>query len=129
MISKMAKDLEVKEENDVFAFEQEQEEKAVISYQELLEKAQTDKEEIQEPINLVDDNPNEGLEKDKKFKNTTFISPIFGVVDNQINYPTIKSFKAKEDVLENVLSIDVLDENIRKNEEFLETLKEFRRNL
>lgn len=179
MLSKMQKSLESKQEEVVANFETEQEEKAIISYQELLENMKKDefkqdieKYEDQEEKMAVEVTSNidtkekvmEFLkkeepkiariesfteEKDKKFKNTDFISPIFGKQNAKIEYPTIKSFDKVEfkhaknnaydimdemeeiskPVLEQVINIEPLTDEIKKNDEFLQALKEFRSNL
>lgn len=179
MLSKMQKSLDMKQEEVVTSFENEQEEKAIISYQELVqnmkeetfqqdiqinEKAQEDiyestREQVkeflmkEEPKIRKIESPTE--ERSKKFKNTDFISPIFGKINANIEYPTIKLFeKPKTDIEEyfeedikptridygqdnfenNTIiqeSIDVvpLKEEMKKNDDFLKALKEFRGNL
>lgn len=100
-------------------FEQEQEEKAIISYQELLNTVKQNDEsfeledsidEINQPIeNMEQIENNQALEnneiliddkpiQEKKFKNSEFISPVFGKQSN-------------------------------KNDDFLKALKDFRNNL
>lgn len=177
MLNKMQKSLSSKEEV-VENFELEQEEKAIISYQELLENMKKDefKQDIeiheQEEEKTASEISQEKVleflkkeepkikkiesiteEKSKKFKNTDFISPIFGKQEAKIEYPTIKSFKApkhaKEDIdildeidepkildrvieqetLESAINIEPLTDEIKKNAEFLNALKEFRSNL
>ena len=57
---------------------------------------------------------------DTKFKNSPIISPVFGIdVQEKIN--------AIE--LENTANLGKLDEEIRKTNEFLNTLRELRKNL
>ena len=114
VLEKMEKDLEKEKEGDIETFEREQEEKAIISYQELLKQAGKLRE-------LTEDKKNQDLKKDikieevkkeekkepeehKKFKNTEFISPVYGK-------------EAPESIIN------------RKNQEFLNSLKDFRRNL
>ena len=84
----------------------------------------------------------------KKFKNTDFISPIFGKVEtSKQEYPTVPQFSREERLeeildevplkmtrsnknnLEETLDVEPLQEEIRKNDEFLKTLKNFRNNL
>ena len=105
----MEKDLEKEQEGDIETFEREQEEKAIISYQELLKATgklrELTKENVKEEIQIEDIEKEETVkEEPKKFKNTEFISPVYGK-------------EAPESVMN------------RKNQEFLNSLKDFRRNL
>lgn len=164
MLEKMQEALETKKAEDVVAnFESEQEEKSIISYQELVESLKSEKpiyeeaiEHFKSPdvieiehslekpeivkIDLGDDVtkveiPN--VKKKAKFKNSEFVSPIFGtkkVNDGDIIIKEIKREKTQKkhrsnDSLEEVLGIEPLSEEIKKNDEFLKSLKEFRKNL
>ncbi len=172
MLAKMQKSLDSKQEKVVENFEAEQEEKAIISYQELLNSMKNNnlKEEIKQyesqqektASSLATNKVTEFLEreepkikkiesfvekKDKKFKNTDFISPIFGKQEAKIEYPTIKLFdtgkhikKDQEDLISEIDEINnetvkkerilnVSSEVDEKNDEFLRALKEFRSNL
>ncbi len=172
MLAKMQKSLDSKQEEVVENFEAEQEEKAIISYQELLGSMKNNnlEEEIKQhelqqektASSLATNKVTEFLEreepkikkiesfvekKDKKFKNTDFISPIFGKQDAKIEYPTIKLFdtgkhikKEQEDLINEIDEIknesvkkervlNVSSEVDVKNDEFLRALKEFRSNL
>lgn len=172
MLAKMQKSLDSKQEEVVENFEAEQEEKAIISYQELLDSMKNNnlEEEIKQhelqqektASSLATNKVTEFLEreepkikkiesfvekKDKKFKNTDFISPIFGKQDAKIEYPTIKLFdtgkhiqKEQEDLINEIDEIknesvkkervlNVSSEVDAKNDEFLRALKEFRSNL
>ena len=109
VLEKMEKDLEKEQEGDIETFEREQEEKAIISYQELLKAKgklrELTKEGVKEEIQIEDIEKEETVkEEPKKFKNTEFISPVYGK-------------EAPESVIN------------RKNQEFLNSLKDFRRNL
>lgn len=170
MLNKMQKSLDSKEEV-VENFEAEQEEKAIISYQELLENMKKDgfkqdieiheQEEEKTASEINKEKVIEFLKKEepkiakiesttenniKKFKNTDFISPIFGKQNAKIEYPTIKSFKApkhaKDDkdildeidipVMDKVIenkTIDIPNTEQERNTDFLNALKEFRNNL
>ena len=78
---------------------------------------------------------------EKKFKGTDFISPIFGRQENNVKYPTVpkritainnlvdEKDKKYDTILNNSISVKKIDEDIRKNDEFLKALKEFRKNL
>lgn len=172
MLAKMQKSLDSKQEEVVENFEAEQEEKAIISYQELLDSMKNNnledeikQHELQQEktaSSLATNKVTEFLEreepkikkiesfvekKDKKFKNTDFISPIFGKQDAKIEYPTIKLFdtgkhiqKEQEDLISEIDEIknesvkkervlNVSSEVDAKNDEFLRALKEFRSNL
>lgn len=139
VLAKMKEDLEKKETDIVRTFEQEQEEKAVISYQELLKKNK--KEEVMEAFNKIEeldfekpkDEPKKELEQIKeeykKFKNSEFISPIYGRVSNEVHYPTISHFSEKKEEKVASINIQKLDSEIEQGEKFLKQLKEFRKNL
>ena len=172
MLAKMQKSLDSKQEEVVENFEAEQEEKAIISYQELLDSMKNNnledeikQHELQQEktaSSLATNKVTEFLEreepkikkiesfvekKDKKFKNTDFISPIFGKQDAKIEYPTIKLFDTgkhiqneQEDLISEIDEIknesvkkervlNVSSEVDAKNDEFLRALKEFRSNL
>lgn len=147
-----------KQKDQIMTFEEEQEEKAIISYQELLNAVKKNvnevtkpKESLEEQIerreiksdlensiesivlkdtkDIVDKNPQET--KSSKFQNSEFISPIYGRVNNDVEYPKIKAFndKDKEDDLEKTMVMPKLDSKIDSNDEFLRILKEFRNNL
>ena len=128
-------------------FEEEQEKNAIISIEELMSKTKAmyesgefDKYEDEKvnPISLDD------LEKNKEepalvtlddletakareevvstFKSSPIISPVFGI---ETNIGT----KATEMELENTANYEKLDEEIKKTNEFLTTLKELQKNL
>ena len=168
MLLKMQKSLSAKQEEVVENFEAEQEEKAIISYQELLNsmKSSTLEEEIKQHEMMEEQTASELtkqkvteflnketpkikkieslVETEKKFKNTDFISPIFGKQEASVEYPTIKLFdtsykhakKEKEEIMNEIdevktrkeISINS-NEIDTKNDEFLRALKQFRSNL
>lgn len=175
VLEKMQKDLEATPEEVVNNFEKEQEEKSIISYQELVSSLKKDepvkeeiietlKQDMKDDIDVIDIEdeivvkkvePKEAIEENKnevyqkKFKNTDFISPIFGKIDSikDTDYPTVPQFSREEKLeelledvpikmtrtmknnLEETLDIEPLQEEIRKNDEFLRSLKNFRSNL
>lgn len=186
MLEKMQKDLETSKEQAVSNFETEQEEKAIISYQELIKNASNEnyqqeiekhekEEEYKETItdtkaqeNISNDiTPTEDhkekvskedifnrealkiveepINKKSKFKNTEFISPVYGKMEENLEYPTVKLFTHEEfkhakkmnhdniyensHLLEETLNIKPISDEIKKNDEFLKALKEFRGNL
>lgn len=136
MLSKMEETLNEKDKA-IANFEQEQEEKAIISYEELkkavnqnnnasvtkVESLEPKKEvfEKREVVNNINDN--------KNFKNTDFISPIYGRMDNNYEYPTISNFEeeVKEEKKEDTIVRAKHSKN--NNEVFLDSLKQFRKNL
>ncbi|MBE6151741.1 MAG: hypothetical protein E7165_00285 [Firmicutes bacterium] len=156
VLEKMQEDSS-KTKDEIMTFEEEQEEKAIISYQELLnavkknvnsvtevKETQNDninKEEIKLTVESVlepevlkqDDKPKTVLKeesKQTKFQNSEFISPIYGRVNNEMDYPTIKSFDEKnEEDLEKTIVMPKVNSKYDDNDEFLKLLKEFRNNL
>lgn len=133
-------------------FEKDQEENAIISYKEIESKNSLEelmkKEELIKPINKAIakiESPREN--KDKKFKNTEFISPIYGKMDEHLDYPKVRSFNKHDDLSlnsyfgedvskyyqetpnNNEVDVNRLSDQLKKNDEFLRALKEFRSNL
>ncbi len=188
VLDQMQKDLETTPEEVVSNFEQEQEEKSIISYQELVASLKKEEPIKQQIVEIFEDELEEELSKTekievididdeiiakpvevieafrgepkkseilvskeetkKKFKNTEFISPIFGRMDSTtIDYPTVPQFSREEKLeelleeaplkvtrsiknnLEETLDLGPLQDEIRKNDEFLRALKDFRSNL
>lgn len=189
VLEKMQKNLEATPEEVVSNFEQDQEEKSIISYQELVKTLKKEepvqievkeqfKKEFSKPLldsdidvididddilvkqvepkieeetkeDVIEDIKDEIKEKikEKKFKNTDFISPIYGKMDNNVEYPTVnlkkhRSTSIEEDIndldlevrksrtrLEQTIDIEPLREEMKKNDEFLKSLKDFRSNL
>ena len=166
LLQKMQQDMDVKPEDVVKNFEEEQEQNAIISYQELVDNVKSGKIEIvedeesdvnyvdalapqDEPIMAIEELPEDEnrvtpemvkeaintistekvVEEPKKFKKSDVISPVFGRMDeNNIEYPTIKKTEFNMDLL-NTKDYNELTEEIRRQEEFLAALKEFRKNL
>ncbi len=167
MLEKMKQDLEEQKEKDAVAmFEQEQEERAIISYKELLEKKNelvsmaesSDDERFEneavkhddtsltnsymEIVDKVNDimNVNQAIDENKteskKFVTTDFISPVFGRREAKLDYPTVPNFKeminskkTSEYNLEATMNMEPINEQIKKDDAFLNALKEFRKNL
>ena len=67
-------------------------------------------------------------EEPKKFKKSDFISPIYGIIDEKLEYPTVKKNENILDIM-NTRDYNKLTEEIERQEEFLNALKEFRKNL
>lgn len=182
VLNKMQKNLEAKPEEVVATFEKEQEEKAIISYQELVKTLKKGNDEnvvkiedhdlenselsIEDTLNLEEmvqeiKNPKKEtkqiIKNNEKFKNTEFISPVYGKMNEHLEYPKIKNFKNADDLekfdeiydsyniedyleefsdnnmkvdsLEQTLDLEPISVEIKKNEEFLKALKDFRENL
>lgn len=166
ILQQMQQEIDVKPEDVVKKFEEEQEEKAIISYQELVDNVKAGKIEvvdddtsdvnfveslisgdISEPIEAIETDKEESSvtpqmvkeaienistssvkEEPKKFKTSDFISPVFGRVDNNVEYPTVKRKETLLDIM-NTRDYNELTEEIKRQEEFLNALKEFRNNL
>ena len=163
ILQKMQEDIDTKPEDVVRKFEEEQEEKAIISYQELVDNVKAGKIDIiedeasdvnfvesltmdvtTEPIMEVSEDPSitpemvkEAIvnisessikEEPKKFKKSEIISPIFGVMQENIEYPSIKKKETMLYIM-NTIDYNELTEEIKRQEEFLNALKEFRNNL
>ena len=164
ILQKMQEDIDLKPEDVVKKFEEEQEEKAIISYQELVDNVKSGKIEViddeESNINFVEtlnlDVANEPImeisedevsvtpqmvkdaienitvssikEEPKKFKKSEFISPVYGIMNEKVEYPTIKRTENMLDIM-NTRDYNELTEEIKRQEEFLNALKEFRKNL
>ena len=145
-LEEAAKKLVYEEKNDLIGptfFEKVQEEKSIISYDELL-KANLDPDELDnyrvedegnEPITLdelykknIDDliekqeekinNFNKIQEKEpKKFKNSSVISPVFGI-KNDNEYKKLEAYKST--------NVKNIEDEIKKTEEFLSELKKLK---
>lgn len=155
VLRKMQEELERRESEPIKTFEQEQEEKSIISYQELLQANNRMKELASEKkeTSFKHETEEKEDEANRRFKNSEFISPIYGRLSNDYTYPIIKSFREKESLEEvedtpeialektlaeenesisipdQIIEINRLSSEIRKSEEFLKALKEFRKKL
>ena len=171
ILEKMQQDINAEPEEIVKKFEEEQEQKAIISYQELLDSVNNNKidvvedeegetdfvaaleaqmsdiqpETIETPIfdtrlESIDDYANKSHldiideldidEKPKKFKNSEVLSPVFGRDIPNYEYKTINSFANTNNKVEvEQVAGDSIDNEIKKNEDFLKALIEFRNNL
>ena len=163
ILKKMQQDMDVKPEDVVRKFEEEQEEKAIISYKELVDNVKAGKIQVVDDdegsINFVEnlnvENPVDPIlttdeessvtpemvkeaienissssvkEETKKFKNSEFISPIYGIMQENLDYPKVKKDQNTLDIM-NTKDYQALTEEIKRQEEFLEALKAFRNNL
>lgn len=133
IIETMKKDMDSEEKDPVELFEQEQEEKAIISYQELVNtkknKEEVNKAEPKEEERIIS-TPKLVTTEESKFTTTEFVSPVFGKLDKS-NPASIEIKEENIDAheLEKTLNIEPLADEIKKNNEFLNALKEFRKNL
>ncbi len=117
---------EAEKEEQTEMFEDEQEAKAIISYQELLEKKQPIEQPVVDELVLEDEGELE-MEEQKKFRNSDFISPVFGRVNKSENE---KQITVGKEVPQEIISDEIdLDVKLAEGEEFLKSLKEFRKNL
>lgn len=90
-----------------------------------LEDINTNFELKEEEIKELEDIASPDIKTTSKFKNTEFISPIYGRQNSNITYPKIASFNKNEVSEDEVISIsNDLDPNV----EFLRTLREYRNN-
>ena len=169
LIKKMQEEINLKPEDVVKKFEEEQEEKAIISYKELVDNVKAGNIEVVEDevsdvdyvknLNIELDELNEPMvdmeqrveeevvtpdmvknaiesisinsvkEEKKKFKQSEFISPIYGIMDGvKLEYPTVKKTENIMDLM-NTRDYNELTEEIKRQEEFLQALREFRNNL
>ena len=150
VLRKMNEDLEKQKYQEIDRYEEEQEENAVISYQDLVErKLALAKEEAEKEVSEVI-NKTTYLEEDEdlvpvsfekteiletpskiektttKFSNSDFISPVFGRLENTMEYPTLKKVVETSSYTEEKVKPSALPDEA---DEFLNTLKEFRKNL
>ncbi|MCI8444906.1 MAG: hypothetical protein HFG15_00560 [Bacilli bacterium] len=171
LLEKMQSDLEKQDRDIVHTFEEEQEEKSIISYQELkaMKEKQSHEKEIMkyereqeqysdldavlEAGKLDEPSPKNSKSVTTTFSNSDFISPVYGKIETgELDYPKIPNFKEEfhidhnreeiifDDVkvklrddepvnLEHTFDLGPISEEIKKNDEFLKALKEFRNNL
>lgn len=140
VLKQMEVDIEKQKYEEIDRYEEEQEENAVISYQELLnrkmalnnsvrevpESHETKVERVITTYETVE--PEYKWKDEKQFASSEFISPIFGRQDaGKMEYPTVKKTVEKEELKRTYLdsNADTLDETV----DLLNTLKEYRRNL
>lgn len=144
VLKAMNEDLEKQKYATIDKYEEEQEENAVISYQELVARKMALGDSNEEKSKIVEtaskttyinsDNNQTDIEQvaiiekkpvSSKFSNSEFISPIFGRLEDNTEYPTVKKIEETE-----VYTETKVQENLpEKSDDFLSTLKEFRKNL
>lgn len=148
VLDQMQQNIGTPKQAEISSFERQQEEKAIISYQQLLEAKRLNDQSLasnlskEEPIEMVDiDVPdltarpsmvNTESEAIKKFKNSEFISPIFG---RQTDYPDFKPVNREEMMASYKEEAPVkvtpkrVTPDLAQSEDFLNSLKDFRKNL
>ncbi len=138
-------ELEKAQEETLEDYEDEQEKTAIISYQELLKAARenkiktsyddeeaaiiTTKPKVKETPVLEEIKKEEELSETKKFKNSDFISPIFGKQETVSNYPKVPNFNRTREQKVKIDDEEVINFDHNTDEEFLENLIAFRNNL
>ena len=125
-------------------YEDEQEKTAIISYQELLKAARENKIKTSyddEKIAVISTSDNaakksdiieieeENLSETKKFKNSDFISPIFGKQESVSDYPKVPNFNHQKQQKKEYIDEELVDFDNNSDEDFLESLIAFRNNL
>lgn len=83
-------------------------------------------EMVKEAINDI--SLNSIKEEKKKFKQSEFISPVYGIMEDKLEYPTVKKQDNMVDIM-NTRDYNELTEEIKRQEEFLRALIEFKNNL
>ena len=148
VFSRMSADLEKQKEasDAIDEFEKEQEENAIISYKELLEHAEKLKAnsiyyekdaEEKADINIKDASVTYENHDDYKksaakraFKSSEIVSPIYGIQSNKNMVRQKKSSKSENhDIISKAYQQDLFEEEKTQNLDFLNSLKEFRKNL
>ena len=143
----MSEDLKKDNKKDeIDEFERRQEEDAIISYQELIKRADELKLEAQNYEEVYEKKADMSVEdilnnyeedihinrdySPKKFKNSEIVSPIYGVQSNKdmVRMKKKKPNDKKSDIISKAYEED-FDEEKTQNLEFLKSLREFRKNL
>ena len=143
----MSEDLKKDNKKDeIDEFERRQEEDAIISYQELIKRADELKLEAQNYEEVYEKKADMSVEdilnnyeedihinrdySPKKFKNSEIVSPIYGVQSNKdmVRMKKNKPNDKKSDIISKAYEED-FDEEKTQNLEFLKSLREFRKNL
>ena len=148
VFNQMSADLEKQKltPDEIDDFEREQEENAIISYQELIAQAEKLKEKAvkyesyEEKADKHVKDAYERMEEQKvvkqpkkqvhAFKSSDIVSPIYGVQSNK-NMVRQKNSSKKEnrDIISRAYEQDLFEEEKTQNLDFLNSLKEFRKNL
>lgn len=117
-------------------YEEDQEEEAIISYKQLVEahnkmveepkeEAVISYKELMETHNSLEDYSKK-VEPKKTYSGTEFISPVFGREPYNVEYRNLRDL---QDTKNKQIKVDEISDEVKKNDEFLKTLKNFRKNL
>ena len=152
VFNQMSEDLEKQKPTpeEIDDFEREQEENAIISYQELIAQAEKLKEKAdkyekiaiekadkkvstydrEDTIKELHDDIEKSKKKRQTFRNSDIISPIYGVQSNK-NMVRQKRSPKKEnhDIISEAYEEDLFELEKTQNLDFLNSLKQFRKNL
>lgn len=148
VFNQMNADLEKQktEVNDIDDFEREQEENAIISYQELLAHAEKLKKEADEYEKMAEEKADTKMgdainkkevrdkvsieEKKKAFRSSEIVSPIYGIQSNKNMVRQKKSSNSKKSgIIGKAYEQKRFEKEETQNLDFLNSLKEFRKNL
>ena len=148
VFNQMNADLEKQknEVSDIDDFEREQEENAIISYQELLAHAEKLKKEADEYEKIAEEKANTKMgdainrkevrdkvtieEKKKAFRSSEIVSPIYGIQSNKNMVRQKKSSNSKKSgIIGKAYEQERFEKEETQNLDFLNSLKEFRKNL
>ena len=143
VFNQMSADLEIEKQkaeiDSIDDFEREQEENAIISYQELLAHAEKLKEEVSMYEKIAEEKANMNVEEvtskkknrdidersnpKKAFKSSDIVSPIYGIQSNK------NMVRQKRPRRGNLSDQERFEKEETQNLDFLNSLKEFRKNL
>lgn len=152
VFNQMSSDLEKQEptKDEIDEFERKQEENAIISYKQLMEEAKKLKEKADEyeqeadkvadmkiddaintyekhsKINTSEIETSKPQEAYQGFKNSDIISPIYGIQKEKKDKKITTKFKTNDIISK---AYNEVDEEREENTQFLNSLKEFRKNL
>ena len=154
VFNKMSEDLKKQNEttkDDIDEFERQQEESAIISYQELMAEAEKLKANANEyerkteesadmkvssAMNTYEEHSKQlslNIEEEKPvyqgFKNSDIISPIYGIQNKPVKNKKNVTFSKTNDIIGDAYNEIDSDEEKMENTQFLNSLKEFRKNL
>ena len=148
VFNQMNADLEKQksEVDDIDDFEREQEENAIISYQELLAHAEKLKREADEYERKAEEKANTKVkdvtykkevrdkasleDKKKAFRSSEIVSPIYGIQSNKNMVRQKKSSNVKKSgIIGKAYEQERFEKEETQNLDFLNSLKEFRKNL
>lgn len=148
VFNQMNEDLEKQkaEVSDIDDFEREQEENAIISYKELLEHAEKLKKEADEYEKIAEEKASTKMknainkkevrdkttieEKKKAFRSSEIVSPIYGIQSNKnmVRQKKVSNSK-KSGIIGKAYGQERFEKEETQNLDFLNSLKEFRKNL